>query len=185
MPTPESSDDGRWFHCTWGTYGSWLPGDPRGFRSRHHREHVDGDYRNPPPEGIYEGLHRSAHDSLDGNAVVIPPDIRRPIGEAILGKLHALDVLCVTLAVAPQHVHLLAKFPAGNCRDLVGRAKKHATFESRPHGWKGHLWAKRGRNQPVTDRNHQRRVHRYIADHAEQGAWVWKWGDPMPGADEG
>jgi hypothetical protein len=38
-----------WYHVVVHVYGSWLRGDPRGWRARHHREHVDGDYKNPPP----------------------------------------------------------------------------------------------------------------------------------------
>ena len=38
----------RWFHCTSHTYGAWLHGDERSFRTRHHREHKIGDYKNPP-----------------------------------------------------------------------------------------------------------------------------------------
>ncbi len=60
------------YHVTWSTYGSWLPGDPRGFRTRGHRLHVDGDYRNPPPKGKYTGLHAHAKSSLVKPAVVIP-----------------------------------------------------------------------------------------------------------------
>ena len=41
----------RWFHVTAHTYGAWLAGDARGFRTRHHREHVEGDYKHPPPAG--------------------------------------------------------------------------------------------------------------------------------------
>lgn len=37
-----------WYHIMCHTYGTWLPGDPRGFRTRHHREHVEGDYKSPP-----------------------------------------------------------------------------------------------------------------------------------------
>lgn len=32
---------GAWFHCIATTYGAWLYGDSRGFRTRHHREHVE------------------------------------------------------------------------------------------------------------------------------------------------
>jgi hypothetical protein len=32
-----------WYHCVANTYGTWLPGDPRGWRSCHHRERVEGD----------------------------------------------------------------------------------------------------------------------------------------------
>jgi hypothetical protein len=46
--------DGAWYHIMLTTSGDWLYGDARGFRTRHHREHVEGDYKNPPPPGIYE-----------------------------------------------------------------------------------------------------------------------------------
>lgn len=46
------------------TYGTWLPWDGRGFRTRHHREHVDGDYRSPPPVGMYNGLRRHSKSSM-------------------------------------------------------------------------------------------------------------------------
>ena len=52
------------YHITWGTYGSWLPGDPRGFRTRGHRQHVEGDHRHPPLAGQYEGLHAHARGLL-------------------------------------------------------------------------------------------------------------------------
>jgi hypothetical protein len=49
-----------WYHCMGNTFGTWLPGSPKGFRTRHHREHVQGDYKNPPPNGIYEERHKHA-----------------------------------------------------------------------------------------------------------------------------
>ena len=45
MPRPNKC----WWHVTLSTYGSWLPGDQRGFRSRKHKIHSSGDYKNPPP----------------------------------------------------------------------------------------------------------------------------------------
>jgi hypothetical protein len=53
-----------WHHCTGSTYGAWLRGDPPGWRSKQHREHVDGDYKRPPPAGRYKELE--AHfETLD------------------------------------------------------------------------------------------------------------------------
>jgi hypothetical protein len=46
-------DTWQWFHCTTHTYGAWLHGDERSFRTRHHREHIIGDYKHRPPEGMY------------------------------------------------------------------------------------------------------------------------------------
>jgi hypothetical protein len=36
------------FHCNGTFEGNWLRGDERGWRSRHHREHVEGDDRLRP-----------------------------------------------------------------------------------------------------------------------------------------
>ena len=41
-----------WYHVGSNTKGTWLTGDPRGFRSRHHREHVEGDYRRLSPPAV-------------------------------------------------------------------------------------------------------------------------------------
>ena len=41
----------RWYHVTCNTYGTWLRGDPRGWRERHHRRHVEGDYKHRPAPG--------------------------------------------------------------------------------------------------------------------------------------
>jgi hypothetical protein len=57
-------DSRRWHHVVLTTYGAWLYGDVRGFRTRHHREHVDGDYKNPPPAEKYIAEERRSRESL-------------------------------------------------------------------------------------------------------------------------
>src|SRR5205814_7189946 len=52
MPRPGM----MWRHVVISTRRSWLHGDRRGFRSRGHRIHSSGDYRDPPPQGEHEGL---------------------------------------------------------------------------------------------------------------------------------
>jgi len=34
----------HWYHVNGNTYGTWLPGDPRGWRSYKHKRHVEGEY---------------------------------------------------------------------------------------------------------------------------------------------
>src|SRR5437762_2019166 len=104
-------DTPRWFHVTAHTYGAWLYGDPRGFRTRHHREHVEGDYRNPPPPGTHdEGFARSK-ELLKQDPVVLPTEWRSIVGEGLRDRLkqEGAQVLCVS--VSGQHAHLLAKMP--------------------------------------------------------------------------
>jgi len=95
-------------HVTWGTYGSWLPGDPRGFRTRRHRTHVEGDYKNPPPPGIYEGLHNYARAKLRKPPVVLPQDLRPTVGLACLEQFAKEDARVYALSVGGEHVHVAA-----------------------------------------------------------------------------
>jgi len=173
MPDPR-----RWYHVIVTTYGAWLHGDPRGFRTRHHRQHVAGDYKRPPPAGAYLDLERRTRRALKEPAVTIPVRWRPVVGRALLDRLADLSCLVVALAVGGQHVHLLAKMPSGEARPLTGAAKRHAWFELRRAAqWRTRLWGQRCKALAIRSREHQLRVYRYIVRHAEEGAWVWKWGD--------
>ena len=164
----------RWYHCTTHTYGAWLPGDPRGFGTRHHREHIEGDYNNPPPPGKYAARHAYAERLLVPPPVVLPADLRPEVGGLTVGKLlyHGAEVLA--LRVSGRHVHLPAKMPPGPIPRLwVGSAKRQVTFALKARGWDGELWAVRSKINPVKDRDHQLNSFHYILRHAGQGAWVW------------
>jgi hypothetical protein len=94
--------------------------------------------------------------------------------------LEGAFVMC--LAQAGQHLHLLAKLPPGaNPRLGMGLGKKHSFFEAKDRGWKGKLWAKRGKELKIRDRRHQLNVYHYILGHEQEGAWIWFWQpDPKP-----
>ncbi len=167
------NDTLRWFHVVVSTYGSWVDGDPRGFRTRHHREHVEGDYNRPPPSGLYADRERRSRESLKEPPVVLPPDWRPVIGEAFRERLGGLGVQLLCISVSGQHVHYLAKMPPLRPRLWTGYAKRHAWFIMRARGWAGQLWAKRSKATPVRDRRHQLNAYWYILKHLRQGAWVW------------
>jgi hypothetical protein len=167
------ADTRRWYHIICTTYGAWLYGDARGFRTRHHREHVEGDYKNPPPPGLYADLERRSRESLKRSPVVLPRPLREVIGRAIIERLTGLGALMVCISVGGQHIHLLAKMPFRRARWMMGKAKRHVWFVLRDRGWVGKLWGKRGKELQVRDREHQLNVYHYIMRHAAQGAWVW------------
>ena len=166
-----------WFHLIFSTYGSWLPGDPRGFRTRLHREHVDGDYKAPPPRGKYEVRHRRSQELIKQSPVIFSARWREIIGRALAGRLQLLGGFVLCAAVSGQHAHLLAKLPSGNAREPCGLATKHAWFEGRDRGWSGQMWKRSGPadQKRVRSREHQLNVYYYILEHAAEGAWVWKW----------
>lgn len=163
-----------WFHIVLTAYGTWLPGDPRGFRTRNHRQHVEGDYKSPPKED-YSGLHAKSALQMTHAPTRLVEDYREILGLALIEKLRRLGGFVLTAAVMEAHVHLLAKLPTDEARKWVGRAKKHAWFEMRDVGWQSKLWAKGAKVTPVRDLAHQRNCFRYIVRHHRQGGWVWVW----------
>jgi hypothetical protein len=170
-----SRDDRVWNHVVLTTYGAWLHGDGRGFRTRHHREHVEGDYRRPPVPETYASRERRSRASLTQPPVILPPDLRAVIGEALYEKLSRLGAWMLCVAVAGQHVHGLVKLPRDTARAWLGMAKKHATFVLRERGWQGKLWGVRSKAAPIRDRAHQVNTYHYILRHAAEGAWIGVW----------
>jgi hypothetical protein len=182
---PPQDETFAWSHIIVTTYGAWLYGDIRGFRTRHHREHVEGDYKNPPPPERYAARRRRSRESLKIPPVFLEPHWRPIIGQALVNRFQTLGGFVLCAAMARQHGHLLVKLPRRTERAWTGLAKKHAWFVAREAGWRTKLWGVRSRPIPVRDRAHHRNVYRYILDHAKEGAWVWKWkrpASPSPGA---
>jgi len=167
----------RWYHIIINTRGSWLPGDPRGFRSRNHRRHSDGDYKNPPPAGQHAGLHKHIRER-SRPPVKLPIDLYPIVGKSILEKTESQGHHTLAIAVDVHHVHLLTELPADRKRvkQIVGSWKQRASHKVREH-LPGDIWSKSCDPVEVRDRHHQQRVFHYILEHAKQGAWVWSFMD--------
>jgi len=172
--------EARWFHMTTHTYGAWLYGDPRGFRTRHHREHIEGDYRNPPPPGTYDEELQRSKSLMHQASVKLTSEWRKILGEAIRDRLLALGAEVIAVAMSATHAHVLAKLPADAPRPWMGFAKKHAWFIARDLGWKDKLWAVRSHALPIRDRGHQENTFKYIVRHRDEEAWVWTFRDGLP-----
>ncbi|QEL14705.1 hypothetical protein [Limnoglobus roseus] len=164
----------KWFHCTSHTYGAWLYGDPRGYRTRHHREHVEGDYKHRPPAGMYASQHERSKKLLKQPPVILTSAWRAVVGAALVEKLLTFELQLLVLSMSGQHCHLLAKMPGGPVpREWLGQAKKHSNFIAKESGWTGKLWAVRSKANPIKDRAHQLNTYNYILKHVSEGAWVW------------
>lgn len=184
----------NWYHAMASTYGSWLPGDPRGFRTRKHREHVEGDYKSPPAPGRYETRHSDARRKLVRPPVVLTAAPRLVVLDEFRETLIAHEVRVVAIAVAATHLHVLARFPErplkptfnerglertsaidDPVRHMMGIAKQWSAkrLVREGHFSSGPIWGKRGKIVPIRDRSHQIKVFHYIVRHAEEGAAVW------------
>ena len=87
-----------WYHIIVTTYGAWLDGDARGFRTRHHREHVEGDYKSPPPRELYAERRQRSLDLLKQAVVSIAPEWRPIIGAALVERLQTLGGFVLSAA---------------------------------------------------------------------------------------
>lgn len=189
-----------WCHCMSNTYGTWLPGDPRGFRTRGHREHVEGDYKSPPTAD-YSGRLDANRKRLKKPPVILCPESRAMATASIRTiflEIHRLELLAVS--VSARHMHLLARFPAGRkpaslrgglsvenfpfrlldpVRFHVGIAKERSAKRLASEGLvaPGKIWAKKGKIVRIKERSHQINVVNYILAHAQKNAAVWSFRD--------
>jgi len=162
-----------WYHVTGNTYGTWLRGDRRGWRTRWHREHVDGDYKNPPPAGTFEDLEDRSRNLLKQAPVYLNARRREIAGRAMVEKLIEIGMEVLAVSLDSHHYHLLAMFHDDEVRGPVGRAKKNASHALTRCGLAGTVWARKCRALPISDRRHQLNSFRYIVEHTKRGAWVW------------
>ena len=169
-----------WYHCNGNTYGTWLRGDPRGFRERHHRRHVEGDYRNPPAPGEYGQLHERSKEFLKREPVHLNGSQREVAARAMLDKLRRDGIDVIAISVDDHHFHVLLPCPDHRPRQWLGRAKMHASMELRELGLHGQVWARGCRALPIRDRGHQVNTFDYIVDHRRREAAVWTFRDLRP-----
>jgi hypothetical protein len=165
-----------WYHVMGHTYGTWLPGDPKGFRTRHHREHVEGDYRNPPPKGKYDGLHEAAKRAMKREPVFLDPEQRQRALEEMVASFQRRNMGLEAFAVGAIHFHGLLQ-----CRDhypkwWIGVAKKESSHYCKQtgHAPVGGLWATGTKSLPIEGPVHFVFSKGYILDHVKKGAAIWE-----------
>jgi hypothetical protein len=161
-----------WRHVTMGTHNSWLPGEPRGFRSKDHKIHSSGDYKNSPPEWEHAGLWEYSK-RISGEPLIIPKNLREPIGRAILAD-QKRGLLVLAVAVGGMHAHVQVELPddKAKMRQIVGKAKTAACYAVKAQ-MPGKIWARHGGYKRIKDIAHQRQVHGYI--YRQKDAWVWSY----------
>ncbi|HWE00905.1 MAG TPA: hypothetical protein VG326_00745 [Tepidisphaeraceae bacterium] len=165
----------NWYHCMGNTYATWLPGDPRGFRTRWEREQIDGDYRYPPPKGKYAARFQKSRVLMKREKVLLTLQQRRRAVDEIVKPLLKWKIELVVIVIDRVHLHALARFPDRDPRHFIGLAKKESSAYMKRDGLApdGGLSAIKCECVPLTDRAHYDSVERYNTDHQTEGAIVW------------
>lgn len=162
-----------WYHVDGHTYGTWLPGDPRGWREKKHRRHVEGDYKNPPPKGYGDELLRRSRGLLKHAPVRLSKAQREEAGKAIVDSFFMQKIEALVVSVDAVHYHILGRFRDRKVRYHVGHAKLHAYHRLRKRWTFGKVWQRLCNVTPIADREHQLSAFYYIQDHKDAGAWIW------------
>lgn len=160
-----------WAHGIITLRGWWIPGDARGFRSREHRIHSSGDYRNPPPPGEHAAL-RDWNRARTKREPPLRPQERELVGRTILERFEREARTTLAIACAATHTHALFEAGDEDARRILGLCKQVAS--RRLHDRCGRVWAQGAGIDRIRSRAHQLAAFEYIARHADSGAWVWR-----------
>jgi len=161
-----------WVHIMSSAHGQWLPGDPRGFRSRDGRIHSSGDYKEPPPPEEHAGLRRYAR-SISRKPLTFPREVRRILMDALVEKLTRLEVPTRIIAVNETHAHGLIRVGDLDALAVFGKAKQLASHRVR-NQLPGTIWGEGSHPVRIREYSHYRRVVDYIWEHSMDGGEVWE-----------
>jgi REP element-mobilizing transposase RayT len=118
------------YMLTWTTYGSWLPGDKRGY--------VDN---GKILLGDVKTLQRNKQRQKSP-VVKLNPREKRIVKQTILAEAERIDHKIEALAVYSNHIHLLARPHTESIEEIVGRYKSMTTRILWENGRKGRIWSK-------------------------------------------
>ena len=127
-----------WF-LTWRTYGTWLPGDERGWVYRQHNGFGETllrpDYR----------LENAARGQMKSRSVVLDARMRDVVHSTISEACEFRGWEVVALNVRTNHIHLVVSAPLPG-HDVMTALKARATRALREAGMIGAtaLWARGG-----------------------------------------
>jgi REP element-mobilizing transposase RayT len=119
------------YMATWNTYGSWLPGDERGYVNNQGQT-VNGN----------EGILQISTERQKYPTVKLNKQERKTAEQIILAEAEKIGHEIIALAVCTNHVHLLAKPHQQPIDKIIGRYKSITTRAFWGYGRKGEIWAR-------------------------------------------
>ena len=175
---------GKWWLITWTTYGTWLPGDPRGFQTWRGETYIPPPSRYAKPgERTYQPEeykidHEIAKRSMVEDPVHLTIAERRIAVDAVVSEVAKMPIIPAVLAIGSEHSHLLAKFRALKIRPAVGALKAAATRELHENGMTSeHIWTQGCHMNSKGSPQEFRGAFEYVRRHEKEGAVVYIWRD--------
>ena len=165
-----------WCLITWTTYGYWLPGDPRGFRTRGHKKHV------PPPERYaseeitydarkFERLFESMKRQT-GEAVELSSNNAHTVFKILKNTIQPVIEKPSIVSIGKHHVHILAELTRSGIPEFCKLAKGRSTMALRKLSFRKMKWARGYHTRFIETDEEARTAWRYISKHKHQNHLV-------------
>lgn len=146
--------DAHAYHITWTTYGTWLPGDERGWVARN-----DSSIRTPSATRYSE-----ARTDMSGTAVVLDPPDRQLVHETITAHCQVRGWRVHALNVRSNHVHIVLTAvvrPEKVLSELKSWASRALNVR---HGSKQTWWTYHGSTKWIFDDEYFAAAVRYVKE---------------------
>jgi REP element-mobilizing transposase RayT len=162
------------FLITWTTYGHWLPGDPRGFRTRGAKEFVPPPQRYANGESYEPDKYRRLYEHCLSK--IKPPiylnEQQKQIAADAITEVCSKFVSEAVIAVTKNHAHAFVDLPSNvTVEYFCARAKAVSSLKLSNYGLKGRVWARKYHAKRISD-EHIDEVRRYVHSHNDQNAVV-------------
>jgi len=108
---PPTLDDPTWL-LTWTTYGTWLPGDARGYVSRTPTDAGPHEIFNSPGQPYSADQHElseAAKDRMAGEPVLLVEKHAATMRDAFIEASATHNIRLVAFAIMPNHIHVLCQ----------------------------------------------------------------------------
>jgi REP element-mobilizing transposase RayT len=170
----------RYWLLTWRTYGTWLPGDQRGFVSPILAPDGRRVIHNTPGEPIdadVPSLRRYSRTVMKGSPILLKPEHAAELFSQFRETAHYRGWELLALAILSNHVHMVVRVagdPEG--ADIIRDFKSYASRRlNRVWGppRNGSWWSESGSRRVLKREEHLRAAIQYVAE--QQGAlliWV-------------
>jgi hypothetical protein len=171
----------KWWLITWTTYGTWLPGDERGYRTWRGRSYVAPPKRYAQPgESTYEAPDHTAllqtAKAISGEPVYLSRQQIEIALAAMISEIDEIPIVPAILSIGDSHVHWLCYFGPLKIRSLVERVKAAASRELNFRGFQGKRpWTKGCNMRSKSTRHECRNAYKYIRKHVNQGGLIYEW----------
>ena len=143
------------YMVTWTTYGTWLPGDDRGYVT--HGKIL----------GKNEGLRQANMRRLKSKIVNLSQQEQETVREAILSNSEGLEQKIYVIVVCSNHVHIVAQRISKSIEMVVSYYKNAARLALRANGFSGRLWTRGFDKRFCYDHSQLKGRTEYLQGHPE------------------